>query len=163
MRTAPASTIGEIDAGNGRAATAIASGVSVGGTARPGSRMRSSTTATLDALMVGRVSVSVIASASKRPFTRLRVAARFVPNSWKLLGKDSQEMLIGRPKMALMGIQFGTQRGLIGGEHPFNHIVEGEALCHALPKTLGEIAGLLRIVERVHNSTRQRRSVEWPH
>ena len=61
MRTMPASTIGEIGARRGLAATASASGDSAGGLSRRAARRartRSSTAAALDAL-IGRMSVGI--------------------------------------------------------------------------------------------------------
>ena len=78
MRTKPASTIGEIGAGVGVAATASASGVSecVFAAARGVARTRSSSAVALLALIGGRVSVSVMANACNKPSASLRSGGR---------------------------------------------------------------------------------------
>src|SRR4029077_12487106 len=101
MRTAPASTIGEIGAGVGRPATTSASGESPRAfvSTRGPARRRSMTAAALDALSAGLTLLSVISDATNRPATHGRGSGGFPLNSRKFLGKDSQERLIGTPQI----------------------------------------------------------------
>ena len=99
MRTKPASTIGEIGAGAGVAATARASGVSerAFAPARGVARTRSRSVVAPAALIDGLVSVAVMVAVNDQPAARPGAAVN-VPNSRIFLRKKSQKRLIGMLK-----------------------------------------------------------------
>jgi hypothetical protein len=125
MRTKPASTIGEIGAGEGLSATASASGDRGCGfaAAREPARKRSMTAAALVALKDGRRSLSGMLTPLLAPTQRGRGGGAFSLNAWKFLGKNSQKRLIGVLKNLLTpagGMQI-RQGGLVGGQHAVDH------------------------------------------
>src|SRR6185437_6712414 len=163
MRTAPASTIGEIGIGAGLAATAMASGVST--EARDAARLRPLTPSAIAAALAsseGWISDSIM-RATTPPALLGDAAAGVPPNSRKFLRKESQERLIGMGKNVLTAPVFPQvfKSDLIGIEDAVNHGVDREKFRHPIAQAARQVRRLVGMIEVVRDHLRQSADVLW--